>query len=375
MLIEADNHLALMALMFAIVGAASWAERFAWVRAVSVPVVVILVPLLLSNLRLIPTEAPSYGFVSQYFVMAAIPLLLFKADLRMIFAETGRLIIVFVIAAGGSLFGVIAAFFLVPVGEIGAQAAATIGGGYIGGGMNFFAVAKVVELTDPTTIGVVLGAEASVALVYLMLLSVMPAFAWFARWDRPGVPGQESDQEPQGVLAESRPDLTHMALALGLSLVVCAAGTAIASLAGFPRFSILAITLIAILIANLFTKQMRALKGDFSLGMLLLYVFFVVFGAGVDVVTMLKQAPLLILFSVIAILVHFSVVFGLGRLFGFSAREVAIASNACVLGPPTAAALAARSGWHELVTPGILCGIFGYMIGNFLGAGVFELLS
>ncbi len=373
MLISPDNHLGLMALLFAIVGVCCWSERFAWGSRASAPVLVILLALALSNLGLIPREAPSYAFVSEYFVMAAIPLLLFKADLRLIFAETGRLVFAFLLAAGGTVLGVVAAFFLVPVGDVAAQAAAAITGGYTGGGMNFVAVSKVVGLEDPTRFAVVLGAEASVGLAYLILLSAMPAFAWFARWDASAAPARPAEEpEPQQVT--DGPDLTQMGLALGLSLTVCALGTWLANLAGQPRFAILAITLIAIAAANLARRQMQALKGDFTLGMLLLYVFFGVFGAGVDLVSMLRQAPLLMLFAFVIIAVHATVAFGLGRLLGFSAREVAVASNACVLGPPTAAALAARSGWHELVTPGILCGIFGYLIGNFLGAGVFELL-
>ena len=79
MLIAPDNHLGLMALLFAIVGVCCWAERFAWASRASAPVLVILLALVLSNLGLIPREAPSYAFVSEYFVMAAIPLLLFKA--------------------------------------------------------------------------------------------------------------------------------------------------------------------------------------------------------------------------------------------------------------------------------------------------------
>ncbi len=375
MLIAPDNHLGLMALLFAIVGVCCWAERFAWASRASAPVLVILLALVLSNLGLIPLEAPSYGFVSEYFVMAAIPLLLFKADLRLIVAETGQLLFAFLLAAGGTVLGVFVAFFLVPVGDVAAQAAAVITGGYTGGGMNFVAVSKVVGLDDPTRFAVVLGAEASVGLAYLMLLSAMPAFAWFARWDAASAPAPApAAAEPGPQAAADGPDLTHMGLALGLSLTVCAVGTGIAALAGHPRFTILAITVIAIAVANLARRQMQALKGDFTLGMLLLYVFFGVFGAGVDLVSMLRQAPMLMLFAFVIIAAHALVAFGLGRLFGFSARELAIASNACVLGPPTAAALAARSGWHELVTPGILCGIFGYLIGNFLGAGVFELL-
>ncbi len=375
MLIDADNHLGLVALLFSIVGASCWAERFSWAGRITAPVLIILTALILSNLGLIPREAPSYSFVSEYFVMASIPLLLFKADLRRIVAETGRLLFAFLVAAFGTVLGVVTAYLLVPVGNLAAKAAAVITGGYTGGGMNFVAVSKVVELDDPTQFAVVLGAEASVGLSYLMLLSLMPALAWFARWDAATAPSNSRIDRPQQQTTDDGPDLTHMGLAVGLSLAICAIGVGLATLAGQSRFAILAITVLAIAIANLARRQMQALKGDFTIGMLLLYVFFGVFGAGVDLVSMLRQAPALMLFALVIVLVHAVVAFGLGRLFGFSAREVAIASNACVLGPPTAAAVAARSGWHELVTPGILCGIFGYLIGNFLGAAVFELLK
>ena len=291
MLIDAENHLGLIALLFSIVGLCCWAERFSWASRASAPVLIILAALVLSNLGLIPRQAPSYAFVSEYFVMASIPLLLFKADLRLIVAETGRLLFAFLIAAGGTVLGVMTAFFLVPVGDVAAQAAAVITGGYTGGGMNFVAVSKVVGLEDPTRFAVVLGAEASVGLSYLMLLSLMPALAWFARWDAAKAPADAPVARTERQSAADGPDLTHMGLALGLSLAVCAIGVGLANLAGQARFSILAITLIAIAVANLARRPMQALKGDFPLGMLLLYVFFGVFGAGVDLVSMLRQAP------------------------------------------------------------------------------------
>ena len=255
MLIDSDNHLGLVALLFSIVGVCCWAERFSWASRASAPVLIILVALVLSNLGLIPREAPSYSFVSEYFVMASIPLLLFKADLRMIIAETGRLLFAFLIAAGGTVLGVVTAFLLVPVGDVGAQAAAVITGGYTGGGMNFVAVSKVVGLEDPTRFAVVLGAEASVALSYLMMLSLMPAFAWFARWDASTASADAPPVQAERQTRADGPDLTHMGLSLGLSLAVCAVGVGLADLAGQSRFSILAITLIAIAVANLARGQ------------------------------------------------------------------------------------------------------------------------
>ena len=55
--------------------------------------------------------------------------------------------------------------------------------------------------------------------------------------------------------------------------------------------------------------------------------------------------------------------------------EALVASNACIMGPATAAAIAAGQGWRGLVTPGLLIGILGYVIANFLGVAVFEFLG
>jgi len=375
MLISPDNHLAIMAFLVLIVGITIWAERFKVVQKLSVAGTIIVVPMILSNLGLIPREAPTYGFVMQYFIILAIPLLLFKADLKRIFSETGRLLIVFFIAAGGTLVGAFVAYFIVPLGELGAQSAAAMTGGFIGGGMNFVAVSQAVELTDdPTLFSTVLGAETVAGIGYLVFLAAIPAMAWFQRMD---------DHEQKGGAAAVEPPTEHltgpgmqdMAIGLGLSLAICAAGIWIAAALGIGKYNILIITVLAVIAANIAPRQMARLKGDADIGMFLLYVFFAVYGAGTNFVAMIQNAPLLLVFGFVLVAVHFLIVLGLGRLTRFSMREIAVASNACVLGPPTAAALAAKEGWDDLVTPGVLCGILGYVIGNFLGVSMYAVLA
>ena len=65
----------------------------------------------------------------------------------------------------------------------------------------------------------------------------------------------------------------------------------------------------------------------------------------------------------------------IGRFMKLDLAEVMIASNACILGPVPAAALAASKGWRPLVTPGILVGLFGYAVATFIGIGFTALLS
>ena len=46
---------------------------------------------------------------------------------------------------------------------------------------------------------------------------------------------------------------------------------------------------------------------------------------------------------------------------------VSIASQAAIGGPGSALALGMAMKWHRLVAPGVIIGIFGYALGNYLG--------
>ena len=55
-------------------------------------------------------------------------------------------------------------------------------------------------------------------------------------------------------------------------------------------------------------------------------------------------------------------------------EEISLACNATFGGPTTAAAFAINKGWHELVVPSILVGLLGYIIGNYFGVLIGNLL-
>jgi len=100
---------------------------------------------------------------------------------------------------------------------------------------------------------------------------------------------------------------------------------------------------------------------------------------------LIGTAPILLAFVVILLLIHGLVVFGGGALISaiavkvtknkdagmaLSLPELIVASNAAILGATTAPALAMASGWPGLVTPGVLVGVAGYIVGTPLGLAV-----
>lgn len=399
-LVPADNVLAITGILFIIVWGSLYLEgRFAWARTVSAALMALLGGLVLSNAGILPFASPAYDFVNDHFILVAIPLLLFKADLRVILRQGGRVLAGFMVSAAGVVAGAGIAFALIEVPE-SARYAGMLVGGYTGGSLNFVAVSQAVGM-EPSLGTAALAAETLAGISYLFALAVLPTVAVVRRWlplrgpetgaaggsaagggaadpFRGGGTDTSAGGGGAGAADEQGPGpdwIAHVAAALGMSLAVCAAGVWLAGAMGHPQYAVLAITALAVVLANVAPSLLARLKGDQQLGMLLLYVFFVVYAAGADIRSLFGAAALMLSYAFVVILIQALVSAVGARVFRFSYAEMLIASNACVLGPPTAAALAAGRGWHGLVTPGILTGVFGYVVGNFLGVSVFVWLQ
>lgn len=68
--------------------------------AVSGALVSTLIGLAASNLGIISSEAPAFAIVLNFLLPLAVPLLLFRADLRRVVQSTGKLLLAFVIGSG-----------------------------------------------------------------------------------------------------------------------------------------------------------------------------------------------------------------------------------------------------------------------------------
>ena len=69
-----------------------------------------------------------------------------------------------------------------------------------------------------------------------------------------------------------------------------------------------------------------------------MYLFFFAIGAGANVYALIGSAAVLLAFVLFMCSIHLIVMFIGGKFLGLSHEEIIIGSNACVLGPPTAAA-------------------------------------
>lgn len=371
-----------MAALFAIASLAILAEKTRIGAQLTGAVIAILGAIVAANLKIIPHASTSYDFVFEYFVPVLIPLFLFKADLRRMFFETTRMSMAFLLACTGTVVGAITAVFLLDLSSLGtgvtidaAQREAAIAGlftaTYIGGSVNYAALGEITQLReDASFFSAATATDNLFSALYLALLAMLPAWRWLARrYLARDHTAARHDHAPERIM------LPALALSLTLALLIVAIADMLTSWLANPNWRYVMITLLAIVPATLFPRQMARLHGGFELGILLSFVFFATIAAGANILAMIQIAPLLILLVIILLSVHALITFGLGLLFRFSLPELIIASNAAVLGATTAPALAAAKGWHELITPGILVGVFGYALGTVAGTAVFQFWS
>ena len=135
------------------------------------------------------------------------------------------------------------------------------------------------------------------------------------------------------------------------------------------------ITTVSLVLATWFAPQLKKVNGPEEFGAYLLMIFLFTLGLPADLISVITQAPLFFVFC--GIIAGTNLLFTLvaGKLFKLNLEEIIVAVNANLGGAPTAAAVAISAGWPRLVLPGILVGIWGYVIGTPIGVLVSEFLT
>ena len=152
-LISADNTWALFAILVVIAALAIWMEqRFKWASKVTGCVIALIGAMILSNFRIIPVDAPAYDFVWSYVVPLAVPLLLFKANIKKIWKESGRMLAIYLISGVGTVIGGFLAYYIFKgkIDELHAIAAMMVGT-YTGGSVNLAAMKAAFSASDTTS--------------------------------------------------------------------------------------------------------------------------------------------------------------------------------------------------------------------------------
>lgn len=385
-LISPDNTLAILAILLSVVSFGLWLESQPRIGQFGV-IGIVFFCVLLNVFSILPNHSEVYDLITQLLVPLAIPLLLFNADIRQIWQQSGRMLLAFSLAVSATLIGAMLALALTQMHADESTWAAIVTAGFIGSAGNTMAVAGALEKTADPFMGLLFASVYVVTVPFVVLMLALPGIPKLWRWFSPTEEKKiddplnaETKTEVGEALAPKAEDVIQgavegergvsaksLSLALALSAAIVWFSQYLADLSGFPPLQYLVISGVSVSIATLFPRRIVALAGHQSLGHYFLYLFFAVIGTQIDLTQALSEGDEIMRFAIVLLASHLLILSLLGRVFKLSGAELIVSSNACILGPPMAAATATSRGWHHLVTPGILCGVLGYVIANFIG--------
>ncbi|CAL9008734.1 unnamed protein product [Prunus brigantina] len=343
-----------------------WSEKNTKVgAALSGALVSTLIGLAASNLGIISSNAPAFSIVLEFLLPLAVPLLLYRADLRRVIKSTGALLLAFLLGSVATTVGTVVAYLLVPMRSLGQDSwkiAAALMGRHIGGAVNYVAIADALGVS-PSILAAGLAADNVICAVYFSTLFALASKVPPEPSTSDDGIGKDASSEPGNKLP-----LIQTATALSVSLAICKSGHYLTKYFGIQGGILPAVTAIVVTLATVFPKQFSYLAptGE-AMAVILMQVFFAVVGASGNIWSVINTAPSIFFFALIQIAVHLAVILGLGKLLGFDLKLLLIASNANVGGPTTACGMATAKEWNSMIVPGILAGIFGIAIATFIG--------
>lgn len=373
-----------------VVVAAEWLARRPGLRHLGAALIVILLGALVANLGIIPAGSPPdapvpiYDGIFSHVAPVALFWLLLHVNLRSLARIGLPLVALFLVGSVGTLAAAVLAMRAIGgdtvIGPLAGPVAGMFTGTYIGGGINFNAIALHYGVVREG--GLFAGAtvvDNIVTTIWIVVTLAVPrlfGLAWARRASRVGAGTSGSLRTASAPIVELEAEtetLDPRKFALVLLLGAAAlwisneAGAAFAA-AGLQVPVILIITTIALVLAQV--PAIGRLPGPRVLGMWAVYLFLAVVGVFCDVRAMGGLGTLglvLLAFATLTVAGHGLLIFVVAWFFRIDLDAAALASQANVGGSTTALALAKSLGREDLLLPGILLGALGNAIGTAMG--------
>lgn len=388
-LIREDQTILLWAIVLGVVAIAIVLEqRYRWAASAGAVVICIFMGLALSNLGIIPYSSTVFTEIGNVILLCAIPLMLFKADIIRILKDSGKLFMLFHIAGIGTIVGVLIAFLIFGVFANAKYLLTIISAAAVGGTVNCIAMGSIFDIPNGMLESyLVVGNFVCGAMI--LVLRMLHNSKWIRKnlahpyTDRfeASLNGQSAELKGKTTASAfwggKEIGLKDIAVALALTFTIVGISSLIANWVvslNLPTIITqlfgsvyLIMTIITVTLATIFNKFFGSIKGTLELGNIGLLAWFVTIGASGNLVEIAKNG--LLSLGLLAVVILFNILFAVigAKIIKATWEDAVNATCATVGGPPTAAAASVAFGWSDMVVPGILVGLWGYIIGNYFG--------
>ena len=380
-------------------------ERTSLGAVLSAPIVAMGLAMALASLSILPLESLAYDVVWSQLMPLGVAMSLLGAPLdRAAIARSGSVLVAALVGAVGSVAGTALAYWTLG-GLLGPHAwkvAACMCSSYVGGTLNFAATARALGL-DATPGGQAalaagMAADNLAMAAFLAFLAAVPAAPPTTEATGPPRKNKNDDDAAAASAGSSSSSSSDPALnapatvsTVGVSfaaaLAVLEIGRIVSERLSLAGGALGVVGILAPLVAAFAAWRSRRTEeerwlygrgaspapfaGAGAVGGALMLTFFATLGACADPVAALTTGAPTFAFIAAQLATHFCVVAVVARrLMRLPAWAALTASNACVGGPATAAAMASARGWGGAVQPAIVAGTLGYVVGTPVGCVV-----
>ncbi len=383
-------------------------KRWSWIDKVSPMTVLYIIGLAVANL--IPIDNPVFNIdegtntlFSNIAVPLAIPLMLMGCDMGG--WHVSKALKVFLSGLTAVLIVTLAGFFIFQPADHTpqsyksfAQVCAVATGIYTGGIPNMGAIKQAVGMSHQSYLYIT-SYDLIVTGLYLVfviffgktvfrkLLPTNGGEQWTMRRKHRRESRKAAVKEEQNVTESESKSRVHpfdsshwktSLLAIGITVVIAAvsyAASLLVSKDGSPNMTVLILLLTTLAIAASFLPPMKRQKHSFDIGLYCVYVFCLAIATACNVREMDIAGSLPILYYLGFIILGSLILQILfAKMLKIDGDSVMVCSVALINSPPFVPLAAALLDNRNIVVLGITVGLLGYMIGNYLGIGIYHLL-
>ena len=339
-------------------------------------VIAYAVGLVVGNIGVLPDAVESIQHdIATYVVPFAIPLIFFSLEIGRwrTLAKTSALSL----AAGmvaifvGSLLSFV--LFHAAIGDEAWKAAGMLVGVYTGGTLNLAAIGTALQI-DPLLYVAVHGSDVVVsAFILLLLVAVAPRAL---RGVLPPFRADDPDADDENEFSifftgASGRELLEMVIAVLIAGFIVALGASF--LLFLPEnfaIPLVIMTITALGIAASFVAPVRRLRNSFQIGHYLLLVFSLVVSALADVRELSVEMPVVVAYVAVLLAITWTVHVVLSAVLKIDRDTHIITVTSFIFSPPFVPVVAATLSNKKVVVSGIVIGVIGWMLGNYLGLAV-----
>jgi uncharacterized membrane protein len=366
-----------------------YSTRLAIINKIGIVVFCYGIGLVMGNIQIIPeTISGTQGDLMGVTILLGIPLVLFSENVLK-WAKMAKTTFI------SLLLGVVSVVVLVIVGyfvfrdlipEIWKISGMMIGV-YTGGTPNLAAIARGLGVDEDLYI-LTHTAELVIGALILLFL-ITGAKPLFGKFLRPYHQGQQSVDQPELDVSDfesyegffKKSNFTGILKAFGVTLVIFGIGYSTTFLfEGDAKDTAAVLTVTTLGIGASLIPGINRIKSSFQLGMYFIYVFCIIVASKADLLALfnVENVKLMVhLLLYIALVITGSLILHaiLSRIFRINVDDYIITSTALSNSPPFVPVVAAAIRNKEVVVPGMIIGVIGYAIGNYLGVAIAYLLK